>query len=49
METKTVTISKWNRRSLDGKMLKQVVIKTPAGRNRKGKNIFRSQTMHIPV
>jgi hypothetical protein len=49
MESKTVIISKWAKAAPDGKMLKMVVFKTPAGKNRKGKQIFHSQTMHIPV
>lgn len=49
MENKTVVISKWNRIAADGKMLKQVVVKTDAGKNQYGKQIYHSPTRHVPV
>lgn len=49
METKTVTISKHSKPASDGKMLKMVVAHTPAGKNRKGKQIYHSQTRHVPA
>ena len=49
MESKTVMISKWAKAAPDGKMLKMVIFKTPAGKNRKGKQIYDSKTKHIPV
>lgn len=41
-------ISNWKKRK-DGKMLKQVVVITEAGKNKKGKKIHHSQTKHIAV
>lgn len=49
MEIKTVTISNWNKLSADRRMLKQVVVKTPNGKDSRGKEIYRSQTKHVPI
>lgn len=48
-EVKTTTISKWAKPNPYGVMLKMVVHKWPAGKNKKGKQIYKSQTRHIPV
>lgn len=53
MESKTITISQGNkgRHDRDGivRYFKQVVIKTPVGKNRKGKQVYHSKTKHVPV
>lgn len=48
-EQKTFIISKWGKKAKDGNMLKQVVIKTPSGKNSKGRQVFTSRTRHISV
>jgi hypothetical protein len=48
MESEVKTISNWAKK-VDGKYLKQVVVITPNGKNKKGKKIYHSQTKHIPV
>lgn len=44
----TTTISKWAK-PFKGTMLKQVVIHTLVGENKKGKKLYMSQTRHVAV
>lgn len=48
-EQKKTVISKWGKPGPNGEKLQQVVIKTPAGKNKKGKQIYSSKTKHEVV
>lgn len=48
-DVKKVTISKWAKAGVNGESLKMVVIKTPIGKNKKGKVVYSSQTKHERV
>lgn len=49
MEQKKIVISKWAKANSQGQMLQQVVIKTPTGKKKNGKQAYTSQTKHVPV